>query len=358
MKHKKLIILLSLLAASLLLTGCGGRSTTPSSWPGITVADNVVYLAYNQFIYGVQANNGTERTRLPEEPINGSTTFFHRPLLLDENTLLIGDYKKEIYSFDISTQTADEFFTGADGRWIATPLIVDGTIYAPNTDKSLYALDTTGAVLWTFKTEEPIWASPVINEELLYIASMDKTLYALNSENGMVVWSTELGGAVVSPPYLGDDGNLYIGTFNNEVLALDSQEGNILWRFETEDWVWGTPVLSDGILYITDLSGKLYAVDASDQSILWQYKGDGAISGSVLLHEGSIFFATQGGVLYCLNMEGGLRWTAALSTDDAEFAGTPIATENSILISAIGSDALLYAYNTEGTLQWQFIPEN
>jgi outer membrane protein assembly factor BamB len=358
MKQKKLIILLTLLAASLLLTGCGGRSTTPSSWPGITVSENVVYLADNQFVYVVQANNGTERTRLPQEPINGSTTFFHKPLLLDENTLLIGDYKKEIYTFNISNQTANEFFTDADGRWIATPLMVDGVIYAPNTDKSLYALDTNGDLLWTFKTKESIWASPVINENLLYIASMDKTLYAVDSENGMVVWSTELGGAVVSPPYLGDDGNLYIGTFSNEVLALDSQEGNILWRFETEDWVWGTPVLSDGVLYITDLSGKLYAVDSSDQSVLWQYKGDGAISGSVLLQEDSIYFATQGGVFYCLNMEGGLRWTAALNGEDAEFAGTPVANEDSILISAIGSDALLYSYTSDGTLQWQFIPEN
>jgi outer membrane protein assembly factor BamB len=113
-----------------------------------------------------------------------------------------------------------------------------------------------------------------------------------------------------------------------------------------------------GVLYVTDLSGKVYAVDTSDQSILWQYKGSGAVSGSVLLHEGFIFFATQGGVLYCLNPEGSLRWQAAVGVEDGEFAGTPVATENSILIAALETDAILYAYNTEGTLQWQFVPEN
>jgi outer membrane protein assembly factor BamB len=221
----------------------------------------------------------------------------------------------------------------------------------------VYALSTDGSLLWTFKTNEPIWASPVLNDNLLYIASMDHNLYALDSENGMVVWKTDLGGAMVSAPFLGEDGNLYIGTFNNEVLALDSQQGNILWHFETEDWVWGTPILNEGLLYITDLSGKIYAVDTSDQNIVWQYQGNGAVSGSVLLQEDSLYFATQSGEIYCLNLEGGLRWTATIGVEDAEFAGTPIATDSSILISAIGSDALVYAYSPDGALQWQFIPQ-
>jgi outer membrane protein assembly factor BamB len=358
MRHKKLIILFSLLATSLLLGGCSGRSTTPSSWPGITVVDNIAYVAFNHHVYGIQTNNGTETTRLPAEPINGSTTFFHQPVVLNDNTLLVGDYKKEIYAFDLANQSGDIFFDQAGGRWIATPLLVDDTIYAPNADNSLYALDTNGQVMWTFETGDPIWASPVIGEDLLYIASMDNRIYALDTENGMVAWQTELEGTVVNAPLLGEDGNLYIGTFNNEVLALDSQTGEILWRFPTEDWVWGTPVLSDGVLYITDLSGKVYAVDTSNQSILWQYKGNGAISGSVLLHEEAVIFATQGGVLYSLNMEGGLRWQATVGVEDGEFAGTPVATENSILVASMQTEAILYAYNKEGTLQWQFVPEN
>ena len=358
MKQKKLILIFSLLAASLLLGGCSGRSMTPSSWPGITVVDNVAYVAFNQHVYGIQTNNGTETTRLPEEPINGSTTFFHQPVVLDDNTLLAGNYKKEIYTFNISSQTGDIFFAQAGGRWIAAPLLVDGTIFAPNTDNNLYALDTYGNLKWSFETSAPIWASTTINEDMLYLASMDNTLYALDTENGMVVWQTELDGTVVSAPHLGEDGKLYVGTFNNEVLALDSQTGEILWRFATEDWVWGAPVLSDGVLYITDLSGKVYAVDTSDQSILWQYKGNGAISGSVLLLEESVIFATLGGNLYSLNLEGGLRWQAAIGVEDGEFAGTPVATENSILIAALEAEAILYAYNTEGTLQWQFVPEN
>lgn len=356
MKPKKIILIFSLLAAALLLTGCGSRSaTTPSSWPGITIVDDVAYVAYGQFIYGVQLNNGTQTTLLPEEAISSSTTFYHQPLVLDEDTLLVGDYKKEIYSLDLSSRTWTEFFTEANGRWIADPLLVGDTIYAPNTDNTVYALGTDGTLKWTFETGASIWAAPVINGEMLYIASMDKNLYALDSENGMVVWQTELGGAPVNAPYLGEDGNLYLGTINSEALAIDGQSGEILWRFATEDWAWGTPVLADGVLYVTDLSGKVYAVDTSDQSILWQYKGSGAISGSVLLIEDSIIFVTQGGTIYDLNTEGGLRWQAQIGEDE-EFAGTPIAVGDSILVPAIGGDALIYSYNTGGTLQWQFVP--
>jgi outer membrane protein assembly factor BamB len=359
MKHKKLIILFSLLAASLLLSGCSGRSTTPSSWPGITIVDNIAYVAFNQHVYGVQTSNGTETTRLPSEPINGSTTFFHAPVLLDETTLLVGDYKKEIYTFNTANRTSSVFFDDASGRWIGPPIVAEDTIFAPNTDNFLYALDLNGNVKWSFESGDPIWASPLINDDLLYLASMDETLYALDTDNGSVVWEAELGGTMVNNAFLGEDDILYIGTFNSEVLALDSDNGSILWRFTTDDWVWGSPVLSEGVLYVTDLSGKVYAIDPADQSILWQYKGTGAISGSVLIHEGSIYFATQGGVIYCLNIEGTLRWQASLGQDAGEFAGTPVAAgDSSILIGALEAEGMLYAYSTEGTLQWQYMPQN
>lgn len=358
MKHKKLIILFSLLAASLLLGGCSGRSTTPSSWPGITIADNIAYVAFNQHVYGVQTNNGTETTRLPQEPINGATTFFHAPVILDDNRLLVGDYKKELYTFNTSNQTSSVFFKDAGGRWIGAPIVNGDTVFAPNTDNFLYALDMNGNKKWSFESGEPIWASPLINDDMLYLASMDEKLYALEADSGDLVWETELDGTMVNNASLGEDDVLYIGTFNSEVLALDSQTGSILWRLSTDDWVWGTPLLSDGVLYATDLSGKVYAIDPTDQSILWQYKGEGAISGSVLINEDSIYFATQGGVLYCLNMEGGLRWQASLPEEEGEFAGTPVAAGDSILIGALQSAGILYAYSTEGTLQWQYLPEN
>jgi outer membrane protein assembly factor BamB len=358
MKHKKLIILFSLLAASLLLSGCGGRSFTPSSWPGITIVDNIAYVAFNQHVFGVQTNNGTETTRLPQEPINGSTTFFHAPVALDETTLLAGDYKKELYAFNTANKTGRVFFDDAEGRWIGAPIVVEDTVFAPNTDNFLYALDLNGNVKWSFESGDPIWAAPLINGDLLYLASMDQKLYALSADNGSVIWETELGGTMVSNASLGEDGVLYIGTFNSEVLALDSERGNILWRLSVDDWVWGTPVLSDGVLYATDLSGKVYAIDPTDQSILWQFQGNGAVSGSVLVHESSIYFATQGGVLYCLNMEGGLRWQASLTDEAGEFAGSPVAAGDSILIAALEASSILYAYSTEGTLQWQYMPEN
>jgi len=358
MKPKKLILLFSLIAASLLLSGCSGRSTVPSSWPGITIVDNTAYVAFNQYVYGVQINNGTQLSRMPDKPINGTTTFFHEPLMLDETTLIVGDYKKEIHAFNTASRTTEVFFNDASGRWIAAPLLVDETIYAPNADNFVYALNMDGSLKWTFETGDPIWAAPLLDDEVLYIASMDESLYALEADNGSVVWQTELGGTMVNNAHIGDDGVLYIGTFSSEVLALDSNTGSILWRFSTDDWVWGTPILYDGVLYATDLSGKVYAIDPADQNILWQYKADGAISGSVLVLEDALYVASQGGTIYCLNTSGTLRWQASLSEEDGEFAGTPVATESSILIGALQTESILYAYNTEGTLQWQFTPEN
>ena len=62
-KSRITILVVSLLA--LALSACA--SVGPASWPGITVNEDgsTAYIANNQYVYAVQAANGTEVWRFP-----------------------------------------------------------------------------------------------------------------------------------------------------------------------------------------------------------------------------------------------------------------------------------------------------
>lgn len=362
-KRKRLLIPLIVIFLGLLVSGCRGSGAIAAGWPGITIQGNTAFVADNQAIYGVDLNvGGDQLATYPAEAIRGAT-YFHAPVILDVDTMLIGGYNNDIYTIDLEDGSSAEFFTEAKNRWVGAPLLVEDVIYAPNSNGQVYALSLDGESLWEFETDAAIWATPVYADDRLYVASQDHHLYAINANTGDEIWDTDLGASSVSSPALAEDGTLYVGTFGSEVFAIDSQSGSILWRLNTEDWVWGSPVIgSDGMLYVTDLSANLYAIDTTSETIVWQKMVDtgSSITGSVLPYNDALFVVTRSGVIASYDLQGERLWKEELGEEEeGAFYGTPVAAENgTILVSAVGAEAVVYAYSANLEPLWQFTPEN
>jgi len=367
-KPKYLAIVLILILFSLAFAGCRGSGAVASSWPGITVDENTAYVAFNRSVYTLDLeNDGRVTETLPanvDELRPRNPMFYHAPVLLDESTLLVGSYNNRMFTINLNTGNADDFFISARNRWIAQPLQEDGTIFAPNANGTLYALALNGSEKWSFETNATIWATPVYDDNRIYMVSQDHSLYALNAASGDLIWTLDLGAASVNSPVLDEDGILYIGTFGSKVFAIDSDRGSILWEVETLDWVWGGPVLGpDGIIYVTDLGANLYAIDTETQEIVWEKQVDPAssITGSPLLLGESLIVVTQSGVIASYDLNGERLWKEEFATEDnpVEFHGTPVlAGEDTILVSSLGSDAAVFAFNPELELLWMFEPGN
>jgi outer membrane protein assembly factor BamB len=104
MKKKHILRIIILLALSFVLSACGTR-VLPASWPGITVAGDTVYVAYSNFVYALELDDGDEVWRFPKEA-EGSQAFFAEPVLTKDGQLLIGAYNSLFYSLD--AETGDE----------------------------------------------------------------------------------------------------------------------------------------------------------------------------------------------------------------------------------------------------------
>ncbi len=68
---------------------------------------------------------------------------------------------------------------------------------------------------------------------------------------------------------------------------------------------------------------------------------------------------TSSGAIASYGLDGERLWKEEIGSEDnpVEFYGTPVlAAEDLILVSATGSDSLVYAFNSQLETQWTFEP--
>lgn len=359
MKPRSLLILLAGLALALVLSACSG-SLSATSWPGLTVADDTAYLAYNNHVYAIDLNTRTEKWRFPtKDEAERNITFYAPPAQTPDGQLIVGDYANTLYSLNPDAASAAERvnwrFEGAEGRFIGSPLVTEEGIFAPNADGNLYALDLDGRILWPpFHTQQAQWATPASDGERIYIPSMDHRLYAVDLKTGSEIWSTDLSGAMVDTPALSDDGWLYIGTFGSELIALNSEDGTEVWRLATKGWVWSGPGLNSERLYVGDLEGTFYAVDRLNGTVIWERTFGSPIADTPFVTEEAIYLTTEEGSVIALDKNGKTLWT---QTVDGKIYALPIPYDDLLLVPITGGDTLLVALTTSGAQSWAFTPE-
>jgi outer membrane protein assembly factor BamB len=355
LKHSRFFLVF--LGLAILLSACaGGGASLATSWPGATIQDTTVYLAYSNQVHAIQLANGTQIWRYPAEP-KTTPTFYAAPVLTSDGQLLVGDYTNTLYSINPQSGQENWKFTQATNHYIASPLATENAIFAPNADDTVYALDLKGNLLWKYKTGGALWAQPTADPacSCIYVPSMDHHLYAINAQNGALEWkSDDLGGSVVGHPTIGPDNVLYLGTFNSEMMAIQAEGGKVAWRVPTTGWVWGGPVLNDRILYFGDLKNNFYAMSASDGSIKWKYQADGPVAETPLLLNNNLYFTTLAGSLVSLDLNGNVRWTKAIG---GKIYAPVVGGDDALLVAPVGAkDGLLFAFDSSGNPKWTFVP--
>ena len=90
------------------------------------------------------------------------------------------------------------FQSGIVGKWEATPLVVDGTIYSTGADNYAWAIDArSGRTIWRYVRELPVGIKPccgrvnrgfAIYRDRLLMVTLDAHLVALDVKTGHVVY--------------------------------------------------------------------------------------------------------------------------------------------------------------------------
>jgi outer membrane protein assembly factor BamB len=354
--NKKRLLLISLIVlGSVILSACTGQGVS-NNWHGLAADAERAYLSNGTFIYAVDLKTGNEVWHFPAEA-DSKMMFYATPVLTSDGQLLIGSAgtKHPFFSLDPATgkEKWAESFTENKGAWLASPLILNNKIYAPNTDGFLYIIDMNGK-----KAADPIelggalWSAPSTDGSLLYITSLDHHFHVVDPEMGEASTPIDLGGAAPSSPAISGE-NIYVGSFASTIEAIQP-DGTHEAIATAENWIWGSPIVDSETLYYADLNGKVYSLDLATGSQNWDaVQPDGPVVASLLVTGDQIYVATEAGTLVALDREGKTVWE---KTVGGKVYTTPVLSGDMILVAPYQADFVLAAYDAEGKQAWTFTP--
>ena len=370
-KRKILSLVVLILVIGVSATGCTSNASAASSWPGFAVADGEGYFAYAAQVYALDMKNGDLLWAYPQEAAT-SRQFYAAPAV-GADLVVVGDYTNSLAAVDRQSGYEKWQFTDADDRYVASALVTDDYVYAPNTDHYIYALDKEGTLAWCFKAEGPNWTKALAGTDYLYMVSMDHNVYAFNFEYDSAAletdsdgrrtlvaepeWSIDLGSAVVADPVI-VDGVLYTGTIDGTLYAIDLEGQDILWSFTGDEAmvaIWGSPVVTADIVYVGDQGGNIFAIDIKDGSSVWPSPfaaGTSVVSGGVALDDG-VVFATTDGKIFSINAN---KEPKTLITFETTLYASLDITDENIVVAPATSDDLFVAIDGSGNEIWSYLP--
>ncbi|MBI5823535.1 MAG: PQQ-binding-like beta-propeller repeat protein [Chloroflexi bacterium] len=356
MKTKRFLLISLLALGAIILSACS-RAPISTNWAGLAADAERAYLSNGAFLYAVDVQSGREAWRYPAEA-NTKRIFYAAPVLTQDGQLLIGSAGTDHPLISLNPETGKENwaenFTGAKGAWMASPLVFNEKIYAPNTDGFLYILDMEGK-----QAADPIelggalWSTPSTDGTLLYVTSLDHHFHVIDPAANQINETIDLGGAAPGSPAVGADG-VYVGSFASTIEFIQSN-GNHEVITTAGNWIWGTPVIDGNTLYYADLDGVVYSLDIDSGRQNWDgVQPDGPVVASLLVVADQLYVATESGSFFALDREGKIAWE---KTPGGKIYTSPVLSGDLILVAPYQAEFALVAYDAEGKQAWTFTPE-
>ncbi len=387
----------ALVLVSLAVAACG-PAPLGTSWPAISLLSSVcadkptesILVTFNDRIVQVNPADGTPvvlknadceprppdsdgKLRIWDFRASGKQ-FYSVPLALDDQHVLAIAYDQHMFTIDTTQAQASDAvgrtIDGQTGHAVADLVASDKLIFVGLNAKDLVALDrATLDVKWKTQTEHGIWGKPLLVDDTLYFSSLDHNLYAVDANTGNQKWKLDIGGAAIGAPLFADN-KLYVGSFARQIFEI-STDGKVLNQKPTDDWVWGTPAINDGILYVADLAGNVYGFDTTKNlTPVWKQKvAVGSIRATPVVVGDVILVAGHDQKLYWLNRKDGTPLQGADGLPLVRTLEAPILsdillvqpgdgvdiTEPYVIVSTTSNNQILVAYTLgTGLFKWSY----
>lgn len=112
-------------------------------------------------------------------------------------------------------------------------------------------------------------------------------------------------GHLLTSPVVSDD-HVIFPYSAEDLIAYNEDMSAEAWTFDTEEGIWSTPVLHEGVLYFGGMGHDLYAVDAETGSAVWDEPVDlgGAILSAPLLLDDHLYIGNLSHKMYKVSLDG------------------------------------------------------
>ena len=155
-------------------------------------------------------------------------------------------------------------------------------------------------------SDEQLISSPILVKDVIYVV-MGRTsgqgrIKALNAFDGSLLWEYALQGVSDFSPVVADE-MIFISLRSGLVQTLDRHNGRFLWSFQAESFMYGPPIIEEGILYLASV--RIYALDAATGEVRWTQKVPRDVSSHLELSEEVLAFIGFDGAVRLLDTANG-----------------------------------------------------
>jgi hypothetical protein len=188
------------------------------------------------------------------------------------------------------------------------PAFANGMVFVGSQDNNVYALnESTGAKIWSYKTEDNVASSPAVTDGVVFVGSHDNNVYALNESTGALIWNYTTGARVHSSPAVAE-GVVFIGSTGDTgsygqfsfglVTALNESTGAKIWSYDIDSAIYSSPAVADGVVFIGSSDNNVYAFNASTGALIWSYTTGDHVHSSPAVANGVVYIGSNDGKVY------------------------------------------------------------
>lgn len=194
-----------------------------------------------------------------------------------ENKLYFGDWNGLFSAVDIPNDsllwaydvTPERIWNGGLPAIQTHPIIFNDAVYFSGRGSVFYALDIkTGEKKWTYESPTNEWlvGGITLSDNIIYFGSSNQRMvHAMDPISGELLWRTNVeDGRIFGKPCV-DENYVFAGTGYDDpnfgsLVILNKETGELLNRFEVDNQIQSSPVLSNEILYFGCVNGNIYAI--------------------------------------------------------------------------------------------------
>lgn len=218
---------------------------------------------------------------------------------------------------------------GYRARLTSQPLVLNGTVYAMDSNGTVSAFDlANGSRRWRTSTEADdsrstnIGGGIAIENGRIYATTGRGDALALEADSGRIVWRKEIGVPARSGPTLSNN-RMHFTTIDDQLIALSLPTGERAWGYSansssTTVLTDAAPAISDGFVVAGFGSGELVAVRAESGVLAWSdtlasSRGRNssvdlsAIRALPVIDRGRVYAIGIGGLIISLDLRTGRR---------------------------------------------------
>ncbi|MEE8307029.1 MAG: PQQ-binding-like beta-propeller repeat protein, partial [Gammaproteobacteria bacterium] len=222
-----------------------------------------------------------------------------------------------------------------------------GTLYAGS--KFVYAVNKRGEILWRYTVLGDVLRAPTLDGRgHLYVTTSSGNVYALTT-TGELIWQ-KAGFGRVDDIALGVDNSLYIGSANDWLFKLDQLTGNKVWSVLLAGDVRRPSLGFDGFLYVATHNGHVYKLSPDDGSEVWHINYPDMADSFAIADDGTLYVVEGGAIRALSPVDGSTVFRSDLATHSS---GTPV-TAAGLVYAAGHSGAALVGMSESGVLDSRF----